>query len=153
MSEAFSLKCSCSWSSCWKRVCLACVAFCWERRRKVTTSCPLPSTHSFFFLPLVSYSSLQLAGTVDLLPTVLTMAGAKIPSDRPIDGVDMSPILFENGKVSADLTRYTCSWSLLQDHKRHQIIIVIVFALYQWLAGVFLRKADLIEDLPTKIFW
>ena len=48
------------------------------------------------FLPTI----LQLAGTVDVLPTVLTIAGAKIPSDRPIDGVDMSPILFESGKVS-----------------------------------------------------
>ncbi|XP_065181771.1 arylsulfatase A-like isoform X1 [Sycon ciliatum] len=42
----------------------------------------------------------ELAGTVDVLPTVFKLTGAEIPSDRIIDGVDMSSILFtEQGKA------------------------------------------------------
>lgn len=40
----------------------------------------------------------ELACNMDLFNTCLTLAGAKIPDDRIIDGVDMSPILFGNGK-------------------------------------------------------
>lgn len=36
----------------------------------------------------------ELAATVDVFPTLFKMAGAKVPTDRIIDGVDMSPILF-----------------------------------------------------------
>jgi arylsulfatase A len=38
-----------------------------------------------------------LAGTMDLFPTFLKLAGAEVPTDRVIDGVDMSPILFGTG--------------------------------------------------------
>lgn len=41
---------------------------------------------------------LQLAATVDILPTVMKLAGAKLP-DVTLDGVDMSPILFDNDAV------------------------------------------------------
>lgn len=40
----------------------------------------------------------ELASTLDLFPTCLTLAKAPIPSDRIIDGVDMSPILLGSGK-------------------------------------------------------
>ncbi|XP_065912196.1 arylsulfatase A-like [Dysidea avara] len=40
--------------------------------------------------------TLELAATVDLFPTFLKLADVPIPTDRVIDGVDMSPILFEN---------------------------------------------------------
>jgi arylsulfatase A len=45
--------------------------------------------------PAVSH---ELACTMDLFTTSLTLAGVPVPKDRPIDGVDMSPILFGNGK-------------------------------------------------------
>ena len=41
---------------------------------------------------------IQLAATLDLFPTVMKLAGGKMPSVIT-DGIDMSPILFENKKV------------------------------------------------------
>jgi arylsulfatase A len=35
-----------------------------------------------------------LACTMDLFTTCLKLAGAEVPSDRPIDGLDISPVLF-----------------------------------------------------------
>jgi arylsulfatase A-like enzyme len=39
----------------------------------------------------------ELACTMDLFVTSLKLAGADVPSDRPIDGVDLSPVLFGTG--------------------------------------------------------
>jgi len=39
----------------------------------------------------------DIACTIDLLPTVFKLAGAEVPGDRPIDGVDLSPLLFGKG--------------------------------------------------------
>lgn len=39
----------------------------------------------------------ELASTMDLFTTGLKLAGAELPKDRVIDGVDLSPILFQNG--------------------------------------------------------
>ncbi len=36
----------------------------------------------------------ELACTMDLYSTCLTLAGAKVPDDRPVDGLDLSPLLF-----------------------------------------------------------
>ncbi|HEX5103778.1 MAG TPA: sulfatase-like hydrolase/transferase [Pirellulaceae bacterium] len=33
------------------------------------------------------------AGTVDILPTVLELAGASVPKDRPLDGVSLKPLI------------------------------------------------------------
>ena len=41
--------------------------------------------------------SRELACTMDLFTTSLKLAGAEIPGDRVIDGVDMAPILFGKG--------------------------------------------------------
>jgi arylsulfatase A-like enzyme len=38
----------------------------------------------------------EMASGLDLFPMCLKLAGADIPKDRPIDGVDMTPILFGN---------------------------------------------------------
>ena len=40
----------------------------------------------------------QLAATLDIFPTVAKLVGAEIP-EVTMDGFDMAPILFENGKV------------------------------------------------------
>ncbi len=39
----------------------------------------------------------DLSCTMDLFNTFLTLAGAEIPKDRPIDGVDLSPVLLGTG--------------------------------------------------------
>ena len=44
-------------------------------------------------------SPIQLAATLDLFPTVMNLAGGKMPSVIT-DGVDMSPVLFENKEVA-----------------------------------------------------
>lgn len=36
----------------------------------------------------------ELGSGVDILPTIAHLAGARLPDDRPIDGVDLSPLLF-----------------------------------------------------------
>jgi arylsulfatase A-like enzyme len=48
----------------------------------------------------------ELASTMDLFTTALTLAGAEIPTDRVIDGVDMSPILFGSGPSRRDVFFY-----------------------------------------------
>jgi len=42
--------------------------------------------------------SRELACTMDLFTTCLELAGAKAPQDRPIDGLDISPVLFGTGQ-------------------------------------------------------
>eukprot|EP00469_Lotharella_globosa_P003700 CAMPEP_0167795494 /NCGR_PEP_ID=MMETSP0111_2-20121227/14475_1 /TAXON_ID=91324 /ORGANISM="Lotharella globosa, Strain CCCM811" /LENGTH=513 /DNA_ID=CAMNT_0007689185 /DNA_START=89 /DNA_END=1630 /DNA_ORIENTATION=- len=39
--------------------------------------------------------SRAIAGTIDLHPTFLSLAGASLPADRVIDGQDLSPVLFD----------------------------------------------------------
>lgn len=48
----------------------------------------------------------ELACNMDLFATSLKLAGAQIPKDRIIDGIDMSPILFGNGKSARDFFVY-----------------------------------------------
>jgi arylsulfatase A len=45
----------------------------------------------------------EIASAMDLFNTSLILGGAKIPTDRPIDGVDLSPILFKNGKSNREV--------------------------------------------------
>jgi arylsulfatase A-like enzyme len=40
----------------------------------------------------------DLAGTLDILPTCVTLAGGTAPNDPPIDGVDLSPVLLGTGE-------------------------------------------------------
>ena len=42
-----------------------------------------------------------VAGTIDLLPTFVKLAGGAVPTDRPIDGADISRLLFGQSEVSA----------------------------------------------------
>lgn len=50
--------------------------------------------------------SLDLACTMDLLPTLAALAGAKIPSDRELDGLDISPVLLGTGNSPRDRMFY-----------------------------------------------
>ena len=43
--------------------------------------------------------SMQLALHLDLFPTILKMAGGKLPKDRKIDGIDISNSLLRKSKV------------------------------------------------------
>ncbi|MFZ5829699.1 MAG: sulfatase-like hydrolase/transferase [Planctomycetota bacterium] len=53
-------------------------------------------------------SSAVPAITLDVMPTLLSLAGAAAPTERPLDGVDLSPILFEQKQV-ADRPLYWAS--------------------------------------------
>src|SRR5579862_52315 len=44
----------------------------------------------------------SLACTMDLFTTSLKLAGADVPSDRPIDGLDIRPLLFGTGDVTRE---------------------------------------------------
>ena len=43
--------------------------------------------------------SMQLGSHLDLFPTIMKVAGGKLPGDRKIDGVDLSNLLLKKGKV------------------------------------------------------
>jgi len=46
------------------------------------------------------------AGTLDLFPTLVTLAGGEIPSDRILDGADLTPLLTERAESVRDVTFY-----------------------------------------------
>lgn len=48
----------------------------------------------------------ELACSLDLFPTSLKLAGATLPADRVLDGVDMSPLLFGTGPSLRDTVIY-----------------------------------------------
>jgi arylsulfatase A-like enzyme len=48
----------------------------------------------------------DLASTMDLFVTCLKLGGAEVPTDRIIDGYDMSPILFDTGKDQREVMFY-----------------------------------------------
>jgi len=57
----------------------------------------------------------ELACTMDLFVTSLKLAGAEVPADRPIDGVDLSPVLFGTGpglRQSFVYYRDTTAWAI-----------------------------------------
>jgi arylsulfatase A-like enzyme len=39
----------------------------------------------------------DMGSTMDIYTTILTLAGAKVPTDRIVDGLDLSPALFGTG--------------------------------------------------------
>ena len=64
----------------------------------------------------------QMGSTLDVLPTVARLAGAAVPSDRPIDGYDLSGVLFGEGKSPAkrciSIARNDCSPFAAERSKR-----------------------------------
>jgi arylsulfatase A-like enzyme len=51
-------------------------------------------------------SSDVVAGTIDLLPTIVTIAGGKVPAEPVIDGRDLSPVLFGSSRESQREAHY-----------------------------------------------
>ena len=47
-----------------------------------------------------------VAGTIDLLPTFVTLAGGVVPADKPIDGADISKLLFGQTEEAAREAHY-----------------------------------------------
>lgn len=47
----------------------------------------------------------EMASTLDILPTIASLAGAKLPQVM-LDGVDMTNILISQGKVLIHLIKY-----------------------------------------------
>lgn len=39
----------------------------------------------------------EMGSTLDLFPTIVKLAGGEVPSDRPLDGTDLAPVLFGKG--------------------------------------------------------
>ncbi|MFN7140701.1 MAG: sulfatase, partial [Limisphaerales bacterium] len=48
----------------------------------------------------------EIAGTMDLFTTALTLAGVPLPSDRVIDGVDMTPLLLGKGSSQRQVQEF-----------------------------------------------
>jgi len=64
---------------------------------------------------------------VDLFPTISKLADIPIPTDRIIDGVDMSPILFEDKMVfNLYVHNSMCETYILQ-YYMHIAIITILY--------------------------
>ncbi len=47
-----------------------------------------------------------VAGTIDIMPTAVSLAGGKLPTDRVIDGRDISPLLFGKSRESQREAHY-----------------------------------------------
>jgi arylsulfatase A len=48
----------------------------------------------------------DMGSTMDMLPTILKLAGAAVPTDRVIDGVDLGPALFGTGRSPRNVMFY-----------------------------------------------
>lgn len=48
----------------------------------------------------------EMATTMDLVPTVAALASATLPADRPLDGVDIRPLLLRNERVERGVFCY-----------------------------------------------
>lgn len=55
-----------------------------------------------------------VAGTIDLLPTIVNLAGGKVPAEPVIDGRDISPLLFGKSKESQREAHYYFAGTNLQ---------------------------------------
>ena len=54
----------------------------------------------------------ELAITLDIMPTILSLAGIDPPRDRPLDGLDLSPVLF----AGKSLPKRTLYWGSLSNN-------------------------------------
>lgn len=49
---------------------------------------------------------IDLGTTMDVFATAVRLAGGELPDDRPIDGIDLSPALFDTGPTTRDVVLY-----------------------------------------------
>jgi arylsulfatase A-like enzyme len=67
----------------------------------------------------------QMGATTDLFATIVPLAGGRLPNDRPLDGVDLSPALFGTGSSPRDWMAYYRMGELyayrLGPHKVHLV--------------------------------
>jgi arylsulfatase A len=47
-----------------------------------------------------------VAGNIDLLPTFVRLAGGAVPDDRPVDGADLSPLLYGTAREAPRAAHY-----------------------------------------------
>ena len=78
----------------------ACCAAARPRPGKVVSECPGSSGGRGRIKPATTARG--LGSTLDLLPTMASLAGAKLDPKRILDGVDLSPALLGRGSESAD---------------------------------------------------
>ena len=48
----------------------------------------------------------EIGSSMDLFTTAIVLAGGRVPDDRPIDGVDLSPVLFGEGPSPREVMSY-----------------------------------------------
>jgi arylsulfatase A-like enzyme len=69
---------------------------------------------------------MDMATTMDLLPTFCNLSGTKLPDDRVYDGYDISPLMFGTGKSERDVVFYYRGQKVYAirkgDYKAHFII-------------------------------
>lgn len=69
---------------------------------------------------------MDMATTMDLLPTFCNLSGTKLPDDRVYDGYDISPLIFGTGKSERDVVLYYRGQKVYAirkgDYKAHFII-------------------------------
>ncbi len=80
----------------------------WEGGVRVPTIAWWPGTIS----PKTSID--EVAGTIDLLPTFVTLAGGSVPAEPVIDGRDLSPVLLGKSEESLREAHYYFSGYNLQ---------------------------------------
>ncbi len=52
----------------------------------------------------------EIAGTIDMLPTLAGLAGGKVPNDRPIDGLDIGTLMFDSKEEPKVSREVLCYW-------------------------------------------
>jgi arylsulfatase A-like enzyme len=58
---------------------------------------------AFFGLAKSNRGVMEMATTMDILPTILNLAKVDLPCDRVYDGYDISPLLLGTGKSLRDV--------------------------------------------------
>ena len=81
-------------------------------------------------------TQLAVAATYDISPTALSLAGVELPSDRVIDGRDLSPVLFSKDATAVP-TRKKLGQKRASDH---QSADAIHDCIYHW-KGLSVRKS------------
>lgn len=66
-----------------------------------------------FFICISSGVTHEIASILDILPTIASLAGAKLPRVM-LDGVDMTEVLVNQGKVVASYLSLRRDWNIVK---------------------------------------